>query len=115
MGTIKDVEQMESGLAEEIAFEKCVGEGGHFFYRTGDVADDHYIVACDRCSAVGNEEPDECDHVQVVTLMRGGDYCLPCYRRYKNPADVLREGPNGICASCGLAVDSGLKVGKVNQ
>lgn len=60
MGTI-EVERPGS-LAEEIAMEQCVGEGGHTFEREGERDEDgRFLVYCERCAAEGWEQPDPMD------------------------------------------------------
>lgn len=113
MGTI-EVEPAAT-LLDEYEGEKCVGEGGHFFVREGDYEPDYeaFIVCCERCGATGYEQPDPEDRYTLCVLERGSEYCVPCYRQHVCGADVQKHSSTGICGSCGVVVEDGLKIGQM--
>lgn len=52
-------------LVQEFASEKCVGEGGHFFERTGErYQEGDFEVQCERCFIMGWEKPDGPDELE---------------------------------------------------
>lgn len=61
-------------LAQEVAAEKCVGEGGHLFERTGErYQGGDFEVQCERCYIMGWEKPDAGDEPQSAKTILPGD------------------------------------------